>query len=142
MTLTHDIHAPSRSKWHIGLWVAQIALAALYAMPAYMKLAMSPDELMQMGLLWVGGAPLSLVRFIGLAELAGAIGLILPAATRIKPQLTIYAAIGLTAIQALAIPFHLIRGEAAVLPFNLIYLALAVLIIWGRSRKAPIAPRA
>jgi len=142
MTTTHEVHAPSNTKWTIGLWAAQIVLALLYAMPAYMKLMMSPDELMQMGLLWAGGAPLSLVRFIGLAELAGAIGLILPAATRIMPKLTLYAAMGLVAIQALAIPFHIYRGEFEALPFNLIYLGLAVLIIWGRTTKAPIAPRA
>ncbi|BBF80255.1 hypothetical protein EM6_0834 [Asticcacaulis excentricus] len=46
------------------------------------------------------------------------------------------------AIQALAIPFHLFRGEVGVLGFNLIYVALAVFVLWGRSRKAPIASRA
>lgn len=141
MTMMNETHKAS-AGWNIGLWVAQIVLAALYLMPAYMKLMMSPAELVQMGLLWVDGAPLSLVRFIGFAELAGAIGLVLPAATRIKPNLTVYAAIGLAAIQMLAIPFHLVRGEVGVVPFNLIFLALSLLIIWGRSRKAPIAARA
>lgn len=130
------------SKWNIGLWVAQIALAALYGMAAYMKLLMTPEALVQMGLVWVDGAPLWLVRSIGFVELAGAIGLILPAATRIKPELTSLAAVGLLAIQALAIPFHIFRGEFAALPFNLIYVALAVLVIWGRTRKAPITARA
>lgn len=141
MTPTHALPAPSTSKWNIGLWAAQIILALLYTMPAYMKLMMSPYELMQMGLLWAGGAPLSLIRFIGLAELAGAIGLILPAATRIMPQLTVTAAKGLLAIQALAIPFHIFRGEFDALPFNMIFLGLSVLIIWGRTNKAPIAAR-
>jgi putative oxidoreductase len=134
--------APTNSKWNIGLWVAQIALAALYGMAAYMKLLMAPEALVQMGLLWVEGAPLWVVRAIGFAELLGTLGLILPAATRIKPELTTLAALGLLVIQILAIGFHLIRGEVAVLPFNFIYLALAVLVLWGRSRKAPIAPRA
>lgn len=128
--------------WHIGLWTAQIALAALYAMAAYMKLLMSPADLVQMGLLWVEGAPLGLVRGIGFVELLGVLGLILPAATRIKPNLTTLAALGLLAIQLLAIPFHLYRGEAAVLPFNMIYLALAAFVFWGRLVKSPIAPRA
>lgn len=111
-------------------------------MAAYMKLLMAPEALVQMGLLWVEGAPLWVVRAIGFAELLGTLGLILPAATRIKPELTTLAALGLLVIQILAIGFHLIRGEVAVLPFNFIYLALAVLVLWGRSRKAPIAPRA
>ncbi len=74
-------------------------------------------------------------------EILGVMGLILPAATRIQPQLTVWAAKGLLAIQALAIPFHAFRGEFAPLPFNLIYVALAVFVIWGRTRKAPILPR-
>jgi hypothetical protein len=128
--------------WHIGIWVAQIALALLYGMAAYMKLLMSPADLVAMGLLWVENAPILFVRAIGFAELLGVIGLILPAATRIRPELTIYAALGLLVIQVLAIGFHVMRGEFSVLGFNAIYLALAVLVLWGRGKKSPIAPRA
>lgn len=132
---------PSSPRWNIGLWAAQIALAALYLMGVWIHLLMSPAEAAAMGAVWMSEPPLALVRFIGVMELLGVIGLILPAATRIKPNLTVLAATGLLAIQALAIPFHAIRGEFAPLPFNLIYVALAVLVIWGRSRKAPILPR-
>lgn len=131
----------SSARWNIGLWAAQIALAALYLMGVWIHLLMSPEEAAAMGAVWMSEAPLALVRFIGVMELLGVIGLILPAAMRIKPSLTVQAAIGLLAIQALAIPFHAVRGEFAPLPFNLIYVALAVLVIWGRSRKAPILPR-
>lgn len=133
--------APSSARWNIGLWGAQIALATLYLMGVWMHLLLSPEEAAAMGAVWMSEAPLAFVRFIGITELLGVIGLILPAATRIKPHLTVLAATGLLAIQALAIPFHAIRGEFAPLPFNLIYVALAVLVIWGRSRKAPILPR-
>lgn len=132
--------APS-PRWNIGLWVAQIALALLYLMGVWMHLTLSPEEAAAMGAVWMSQAPIALARFIGVMELLGVIGLILPAATRIKPQLTVLAAAGLLAIQALAIPFHVFRGEFEPLPFNLIYVALAVLVIWGRSRKAPILPR-
>lgn len=128
-------------RWNIGLWAAQIALALLYLMGVWMHLTLSPEEAAAMGAVWMSEAPLAFVRFIGVMELLGVIGLILPAATRIKPHLTVLAAVGLLAIQALAIPFHAFRGEFAPLPFNLIYVALAVLVIWGRSRKAPILPR-
>ena len=128
-------------KWHIGLWVAQGALALLYLMSVYMKLMLSPAEMVQMGMAWAEGAPMALIRFIGIVELLGVIGIIVPVATRIMPQMAIYAAMGLAAIQLLAIPFHVFRGEFAALPFNLIYLGLAVLIIWGRTRKAVIVPR-
>ena len=141
MTTVDDVSKPSGKGWHIGLWVAQIALAALYGMAAYMKLLMAPADLVAMGLLWVENAPILFVRAIGFAELVGVIGLLLPAATGVRPDLTVKAAWGLLVIQILAIGFHVIRGEFSVLGFNAIYLALCVLVIWGRSKKAPIAPR-
>lgn len=140
-TASETITTTSGTGWNIGLWAAQIALAGLYGMAVYMHILLSPAELVAMGAAWAETAPIGLIRFIGFAELAGVIGLILPAAMRIRPELTTYAAIGLLAIQALAIPFHLFRGELQVLPFNFIYVALALLIIWGRTRKSPIAPR-
>ncbi len=133
--------APASKGWNIGIWIAQIALAALYLMAAYMKGLMPIADLVTMGMTWAAGAPVALVRGIALVEFLGAAGVILPAATRIMPQLTIWAATGLLAIQLVAIPFHLVRGEAEVLGFNLIYVALAVFVLWGRARKSPITPR-
>jgi len=72
---------------------------------------------------------------------AGALGLILPAVTRIRPKLTAAAGLGLVTVMVLAAAFHLSRGEAQVLPLNLTLGALAAFVAWGRSRKAPILPR-
>jgi hypothetical protein len=44
-------------------------------------------------------------------------------------------------LQVFAIVFHVSRGEAVVTPLNAVLLALAVFVLWGRGRKAPIAPR-
>ncbi|MCU0882259.1 MAG: DoxX family protein [Hyphomonadaceae bacterium] len=133
--------APPPSKvWSIALWGGQIALAGLYLMGASFHF-MPPAEAAAMGAVWMFEVPIALPRFIGVMEILGAIGLILPAATRIKPHLTVWAAAGLLAIQALAIPFHILRGEFEPLPFNLIYVVLGVFVLWGRARKAPIAPR-
>lgn len=140
MTMASEI-APAGKSWNIAIWGGQIALAGLYLMAAYMKGLMPVADLATMGMTWAPNAPIALVRGIALAEFLGAVGVILPAATRIMPQLTVWAAAGLLAIQALAIPFHLIRGEANLLGFNLIYVALAVFVLWGRARKAPITPR-
>ena len=131
---------PSRT-WNIAIWAGQIALAALYLMGAWFHF-LPPEQAAAMGAVWMTEVPIALPRFIGVVEVLGVIGLILPAATRIMPHLTVWAAAGLLAIQALAIPFHAIRGEFEPLPFNLIYVALAIFVLWGRSRKAPIAPRA
>ena len=70
-----------------------------------------------------------------------AIGLILPALTRILPRLTPLAALGVSIIQVLAMLFHVSRGEFMVLPLNVVLLALSLFVLWGRERKAPISPR-
>ncbi|WP_395821590.1 DoxX family protein [Devosia sp.] len=134
--------APASRGWNSAIWIGQVALAGLYLMAAWMKGTMPIADLATMGLSWATSAPEWLVRGIALVELLGAVGVILPAATRIMPKLTVWAAAGLLAIQALAIPFHMIRGEFGVLGFNLVYVVLAVFVLWGRARKAPIAPRA
>jgi len=82
------------------------------------------------------------VRFIGMAETLGAIGLVLPAATRIKPSLTPLAALGLTTVMVLAAITHVARGEAFMIPVNGVIGGLSAFVVWGRWRKAPIAPRA
>ena len=142
MTMPSAVAAAPSRNWNIAIWAGQIALAAFYLLGVWMHLLLSPQQAAAMGAVWMSEAPILLVRFIGVMELLGVIGLILPAATRIMPHLTIWAAAGLLAIQPLAIAFHAVRGEFEPLPFNVIYVALAVFVLWGRARKAPIAPRA
>ncbi|MFK8036383.1 MAG: DoxX family protein [Hyphomicrobiales bacterium] len=132
---------PARDKWNIGLWVAQAALAAMFLMAGFTKLTSVPADMVAMGMLWAENAPVTLIRFIGLAEVLGAIGVILPAATRIKPDLTKLAALGLAVIMVLAFGLHAYRGEFGVLPVNVILFALAALVIWARTHKAPISAR-
>jgi putative oxidoreductase len=142
MSMTSSSQPASAGKgWNIAIWAGQIILAALYLMAAYMKGLMPVADLATMGMTWAPNAPIALVRGIALMEFLGAVGVILPAATRIKPELTVWAAMGLLAIQALAIPFHLFRGEASLLGFNLIYVAVGLFVLWGRARKSPITPR-
>lgn len=141
MTTNDTNTAATSKKWNIGLWVAQVALAAMFLMAGFMKLTSGPADMVAMGMLWAENAPVALIKFIGLAEVLGALGMILPAATRIMPQLTKQAALGLAAIMVLAACLHTYRGEFEVLPMNIVLFALAVLVFWGRGRKAPIAPR-
>lgn len=129
------------NKWNIGLWVVQIVLALVYGMAGFMKLSQPIDALVASGMSYAGDYPELLTRFIGTMEVLGAIGVILPAATRIAPWLTPLAALGFCIIQVLAMGLHISRGEFQVLPVNLVLLALALFLLWGRTRKAPIAPR-
>ena len=142
MTTIDTNPVKSSTGWNIGLWVAQALLAAMFLMAGTTKLMSGSAELVAMGMAWAENAPFLLIKFIGLAEVAGALGLILPSATRIMPHLTKLAAAGLALIMVLAAGLHIIRGEFEVLPMNVILFALAALVIWGRTNKAPIAPRA
>src|SRR5262249_8930346 len=93
----------------VALCLGQVVLAAMFAIAAGVKAFTPLSELApQMPL--ATDAPI-LLRFIGISELAGAVGVILPAVTRIKPWLTPLAAFGLFVIMVLASLFHLVRGE-------------------------------
>lgn len=122
---------------HNTLWFAQGLFAIMFMMAGAMK-ASQPIEALAESLPWVTTTPLGLVRFIGISELLGGVGLLLPSLLRIKPFLTVWAAIGLAAIMVFAAVFHASRGEFSAIGVNVVLIALAVFIAWGRSKKAPI----
>lgn len=138
---TTETTKPAKKALNIALWAAQILLAVGFGMAGAMK-TFSPLAEIAKTIPWVTSDFMLLVRFIGVSELAGAIGLILPAATRIQPKLTALAGAGLTIVMALASIFHLSRGEVGALPTTLVLGGLAAFVAWGRYNKAPIAPRA
>ncbi|GII28015.1 DoxX family protein [Planotetraspora mira] len=116
---------------NVVLWVLQSILALLYLFAGIKKTFQSRAALSpQMG--WVDDLSDGQVKLIGIAELLGAIGLILPAALDIAPILTPLAATGLVIVQIGAIPVHLRRGETKLVPFNVVLLVLAAIIAWGR----------
>ncbi|PRQ06948.1 DoxX family protein [Enhygromyxa salina] len=124
---------------NIALWIIQALLALAFLLAGGMKLAMPIDTLLANGMTVVEHMPAALVRFIGLSEVAGAVGLILPAALRIKPKLTPIAAGALAFVMVLAAITHLALGEAFGAPLMLG--SLAAFVAWGRSTKQTIAPR-
>jgi len=126
-------------RLRIGLWVVQVLLALVFGLSGAMKLAIPYAELLTQGA-WVERVPEGLIKFIGVAELSGALGLILPAATRIKPFLTPLAAAGFVVVMALASALHLSLGQPPIA--QVILGGLAAFVAWGRSRKAPIKSRA
>lgn len=116
-----------------ALWIAQILLAAAFLLVGYTH-AFAPIAVAIARAPWAASLPVPLLRFIGVVELAGALGVILPAATRIQPRLTPLAAVGLATIMLLAIPFHLMRGEMKEIAINLVLGAVAAFVAWGRMR--------
>lgn len=127
--------------WSIILWVAQLLLAAAYGLFGTMKATQPLAELARM-MTWIPDFPPLFVRALGTVEVLGAIGLILPSLTRIKPRLTVLAALCILIHQTLAVLLHVTKGEFSVLGLNAVLIALAALIFWGRRNKAVIAPRA
>ena len=130
----------SNKKLSIVLWVAQILLAAMFLMAGVMKLT-SPIETLAESLPWVTIVPVVLIRFIGLSEFLGGLGLLLPSILRIKPQLTVWAGRGLAVVMVLAVIFHGLRGEFSAIGMNVVLMAVALFIVWGRSKKATITTK-
>jgi uncharacterized membrane protein YphA (DoxX/SURF4 family) len=124
-------NAPKKSL-HVALWIVQLLLAAAFGMAGVMK-STQPLDALSPDMAWVRDVPPAMVRFIGIAELAGALGLVLPALTGVKPILTPLAAAGLAVIMVLAAAFHISRGEFSALPFNIVLGGLSALVAWGRG---------
>jgi hypothetical protein len=118
-----------------ALWVIQVLLAALFVFAGGMKLVMPLDQL---------AGPVALpgwfLRFIGVVELLGGLGLVLPAATGIFPWLTPLAAAGLVVVMIGAVGITLVAPSAAVL-IPLVVGALCVVVAYQRSRTVALAPR-
>src|ERR1700677_4461641 len=116
----------------IASWIVQILLGLVFAQGS-MKLfafdqfaASAPALADQRGL----------VTFIGVAELAGAIGLILPRLTGILPILTTWAALGLATIMFLATGFHLMHAEYSHVLITVPIFALAAFVVYGRGFRS------
>ena len=132
-------HVKGSKAWHISLWIAQILLAGMFLMAGFMKTFIPLAELS--AIIPMAAEMPVLIRFIGVSELAGGLGLLLPAALRIRPQLTVLAAAALALVMLLAMIFHIARDESSSLGMNIFLGILAATIAWGRFHKAPIASR-
>lgn len=116
---------------NIALWIVQALLAAMYGMAGGMKTFQTSKAKEQMS--WAKNRSDGFVRFVGISELLGALGLILPLVTNILPWLTVLAAVGLVLIQLLAIfTEHLPKKEYKIIPVNIVLVGLAIFIVIGR----------
>ena len=122
---------------NIALWVVQGLLALLFLMSAGMK-TFTPLATMRKKMTWANGIPAAFVRFLGVAEVLGAIGLIVPAVTGIQSWLTVAAAIGLGVVMVGASVFHTSRREYQRMGIPLVLLLLMVFVVLGRGVLAPL----
>ncbi len=122
---------------NIVLWFFQILLAFVFLMAGGMKAFQY--ERAKAKLPWVGSAPRGFVAFVGLVEVLGAIGLVLPALTGILPILTPLAALGLAIVMLIASGFNLSHGEHKTIVLNVILLVMAAFVVYGRLVLVPVA---
>jgi uncharacterized membrane protein YphA (DoxX/SURF4 family) len=119
---------------NLALWIVQGILCFAFLMAGGMKV-FAYEKFKKMGESKATrplGLSKGLVTFIGVCELAGAAGLVLPPATGIAPVLTPLAALGLATITLLAVIFHVRRKESPVAP--LVLMLLACFVVYGRAR--------
>ncbi|HEY6908293.1 MAG TPA: DoxX family protein [Myxococcales bacterium] len=121
------------TRTHKLLWTLQFLLAALFLFAGGMKLVLPVDELTRQSTL-----PGAFLRFIGVVEVLGAIGLVVPGLTRIRPGLTVAAAIGLLIVMAGAVVLTVQSGEAKTALFPFLVGVLLAFVAWGRLRLAPL----
>ncbi len=122
---------------NIVIWTGQVFLAINFIILGSLKLTLPFNELApEMSFVLV--IPQALTRFIGVAEVLGGLGLILPSILRIKPILTSLSALGIATIMLFAIAYHIYQGEYIMIGFNLIIGLVALIIAWARFKKLPI----
>ena len=109
------------------LWIVQGLLAALFLFAGGMKLVM-PIEAMTKQI----ALPGPFLRFIGVAEVAGALGLVLPGALRVRPLLTPLAAAGLVVVMIGATSVTLVSGGVAMALFPMFVGVLCASVVYGR----------
>lgn len=121
---------------NVALWIVQSLLAVVYLLAGGVKVTQPLDQLGKR-MTWVPSTPPAVVRLIGVAELLGAVGLILPMVMGIAPGLTVAAAIGLVLVQVFAVPVHVSHSEAGRVPLNVLLLLLAAFVVVGRVAIVP-----
>ena len=122
---------------NIALWIVQGLLAAAFLMAGGMKLAKPHGDLAEQ-MDWVEDFSPRTVKLIGVVELLGAIGLVLPGVTGIAPVLVPLAAVGLALDMVGAAVLHARRSETSMIVSNAVLFAFAAFIAWGRFGDYPL----
>jgi uncharacterized membrane protein YphA (DoxX/SURF4 family) len=125
---------------NLALWIIAIVLTVVFAASGLMKQFVPKDKLVTSGQGWAQDFSPPAIRLIGIAEILGAIGLVLPAALQIAPMLVPLAAVGLALVMAGAAAVHARRKEAPMVAMNAVLLVLAVIVAWGRFGPYSFTP--
>ncbi|MGE3272210.1 MAG: DoxX family protein [Chloroflexota bacterium] len=119
---------------NVGLWVLQVLLALFFGLASGApKLFLPADMLPPMPI----PIPSALMVFIGLAEVAGAFGLVLPGLLRIHTWLTPLAAAGLSLVALGGMGYQIASGESGNAVFALVFAGLCLFVAYGRWQLKP-----
>ena len=113
---------------NVVLWIVAGLLAVAFLGAGLMKLTKPKEDLAASGMAWTEDFSQGQVRAIGVVEVLGALGLILPAVTGIATVLTPLAAAGLAVTMLIAATVHVRRHEPKNVVVNLVLAALAVFV--------------
>lgn len=118
---------------NITLWFVQGLLLACLVWGASMKL-FQPIEKLAIMWPWVSQISERLVKFTGVIDLLGGIGVIAPTLFKIKPKLTVLTAWGIVILMICASVFHILRGELSLIGANIMFALMAGFVAWGRGK--------
>jgi uncharacterized membrane protein YphA (DoxX/SURF4 family) len=116
---------------NIVLWILQILLAVAFFAHGWLLLWPPADIAAQMN----AELPRWFWIFLGIAEIAAAIGITLPGATRILPWLVVWAAAGIAFVMVAATIWHIVRGEISSALITFVLLGMAVYVAWMRRTE-------
>jgi len=122
---------------NVLLWVLQVLLALVFIAHGLLLLMPPPEIAAQM----VMSLPRAFWVFLGVAEIAAAIGLTLPGLARVKPWLVAWAAGGIMIVMISATGYHIVRGEISSAAVTFVLLLMATFVAYMRLRVMPIAAR-
>ena len=122
---------------NILIWVLQVLLAVAFFAHGWLFLAPPPDIAVQMN----ASLPRWFQLFLGIAEIAAAIGLIGPGVTRLLPSLVVWSAVGIMIVMISATVYHVVRNEMMSAGITLLLLAMAACVAYMRHRVLPIPAR-
>ena len=123
---------------NILLWLLQALLALVFMAHGLMFLNPPPEIAAQMN----ETLPRGFTLFLGVAEVAAAIGLVVPGVTRITPGLVPSAALGVVIVMVGATILHVVRNEMSSAAITTVLLVMAIVVAHGRLRLVPIRPKA
>jgi len=122
---------------NVLLWVLQVLLALVFIAHGLLLLMPPAEIAAQMAM----SLPRAFWVFLGVAEIAAAIGLTLPGLARVKPWLVAWAAAGIMIVMISATGYHIVRGEISSAAVTFVLLLMATFVVYMRLRVMPIAAR-